>query len=87
MDGEINKLLRRMNMGVRSPAGFSIATLIPIGVRLFSLIQMGRCKIQPMILIVSGCRTPQYGVLLESSKVVRVVITIFAQLRLRLPPE
>ena len=44
MDGEINKLLRRMNMGVRSPAGFSIATLIPIGVRLFSLIQMGRLQ-------------------------------------------
>ena len=40
----MNKLLRRIKIGTRSAAGFSIITLMLIGVGLFSLMQMGRLQ-------------------------------------------
>jgi len=40
----MDKLLRRMKIGTRSAAGFSIITLMMIGVGIFSLLQMGRLQ-------------------------------------------
>ena len=41
---QMNKFLRRLKIGTRSAAGFSIITLMLIGVGSFSLVQMGRLQ-------------------------------------------